>query len=685
MPERTPFKGKSAPAVQLSWAWVALSTVCILAIVSAPEISSFVVVIRDIIGDSIPASDFWAVYCSFQDGYAEWRERPIVEWLLGPRVSCLTISNGKRCVYFALNWPFSFVPATVVYYAEQVTLLSVLGCFASAASFAFYAITRQCIYKVVDTDKRPFLQFVKWVGLIAGLISTYVVCPAVACSIVAWWFVSVSVAVINSTPYRLPYVKVVDDGFLDDPWLTPDPLSAARKSGVTERKEMACPGSHSAPVTFDKVPYAFLICTPGWEGVLGFGFRIHIGGHDRVVTAKHVYDAAMERDTSIWIAGKSGRTSFKPKVMMSSRALDYVYIESPVKQLSAAGVVRGTYCTSSENLPVSILSPPTDDSGTFMYSSCGVARSRSAFRVSYVANTIKGSSGSPIYTTKGIIGVHTGSNGDRSSPRNYGSILVDPSVDFRAAMSTDSADDGVVETTAPRRKGFAVYDEDLMEAERILDLAFGPEGNASHAYFPVSGLKFGRASISAEDKWEEMQERLKKTGKPLWADMDDDERAEAAAENVEPPQKTQGVALSGATRRVPPSPSNGVFSKTAKSFSSPYGVSLTSKKSENQESAKQTASSTLSDLTQNADLLRTISRLLEQQEKLLSFVNGPHQTEAQKQKPHPSDIRPALSKPAASPQKKSPRTSSSGCSPSIQPATKPINTTISKIGAGKVK
>lgn len=620
---------------------------------------------------------------SLIEAYRDWRIKTPARIALG-RIPCST-----------LNWdehPNCYSPR---FYSEMVLLLSVLCCFAIATIFTVYTTVKIYSYKVVDADKRPLLRWLRIMCAFAFLIVAHYLFPALAYAAVSWWATSLAYSGYNTTPYTLPCVKVKEEENFLDPWYSPSILVAARKLGAKEQKEMACPGVESIPTSMEKLSYTFLICTPKWGEVIGMGFRISIEGRDRLVTALHVYEAAMDRSDKLWIAGKSGRVCFKPTLTMRTKQLDYVYLESPANQLSSAGITKATHCVSSMGLPTSVVSPPTDESELVMYSSCAMPAPRGAFKVSYRANTIKGSSGSPLYTSKGVFGVHTGCNGDYDDPRNFGSVLVTCKDLLTISQKSDKK-----ETAAPLLRGAAHHDFNLVyniedgsvSEEDLIDFVgsdmyeFEESGNV---YLPTAGNRVGRP-VSYEEPidWDTIR-RLTRTSRKV--NFGSDTSSQFSRENANPPFKTPMAGASGARLAAfPPSTPDGASSKTAVpslKSSSTLSSSMTSalRKSEIPESARPVSNSQQLDLSLDADLLQIISLLLERQRQSPNSQNGPHQTAVLEQKQHPSGTKPVLSKAATSLPKRSPRTSSTGCSDTTLSATKPTKMVTSKVGAGKTK
>lgn len=152
-----------------------------------------------------------------------------------------------------------------------------------------------------------------------------------------------------------------------------------------------------------------------------------------LVTAKHVWDASRfpdEEGDDQLVLGKrfdgEWRTLIaRPKIVAYSNKLDVVLLKVGDGVYSSLALRAESIVPFTKNTFLNVLSPGAD--GYDYNVSSSTAEVARAFELRYLASTVAGSSGSPLYNSKGVFGIHTGYEKDADSGLfyNIGTVLED--------------------------------------------------------------------------------------------------------------------------------------------------------------------------------------------------------------------------------------------------------------------
>lgn len=207
-------------------------------------------------------------------------------------------------------------------------------------------------------------------------------------------------------------------------------ISEVSEGDVVYRKEMA---TKVAPSRRIKNPPEF-VCSITREDEenqythIGFASFVRLPKYGNVVmTAKHVFEAAIQQDDYCRLT-RGGRTikctAQDMKLLAFSDTLDTVYFRASNKIGSVLGVSYKNATKFEKSSIATVLSPPAEDDEERMFrQATSRVALRGPFQIEYDASTAYGSSGSPIYNSSGVFGIHTGSNGDAKAPKNHGSLF----------------------------------------------------------------------------------------------------------------------------------------------------------------------------------------------------------------------------------------------------------------------
>lgn len=205
---------------------------------------------------------------------------------------------------------------------------------------------------------------------------------------------------------------------------TPPPNSykGASETMPVPRKEMAA-GIHAVEAG-PEPPFVVHIVSP--EGHrLGMASVIKRAGRIVLLTATHVVASALEFGDGLHYE-KNGRTTrlLKPTIRWQVHGesgyddFDVTAIDCPEAVTSGLGVKVGKLAKYREGAIVTVLSPDNKKA-------TGKLTLIAPFRVKYRMSTAPGSSGSPLFNSEGVHGVHTGCNGNREEPLNFGTLLAE--------------------------------------------------------------------------------------------------------------------------------------------------------------------------------------------------------------------------------------------------------------------
>jgi len=286
----------------------------------------------------------------------------------------------------------------------------------------------------------------------------------------------------------------------------PSPPVVANKEDPSEQLEMANPIFPSKAI---KLPSCVVsVISP--DGMhLGFGTFVNTTGTGKVlVTAMHVFRASLQHSTELRLRNSAGVANTPYKygeywVVRASNALDQVYLSLPNSFSSVLAVKCAEQGMYDPSKPITVLSPPTTEGGAFE-SSVSKATVQSPLRLKYPATTIPGSSGSPLFQGKAVVGIHVSGAREDGKIVNRGTALLGVPAGETSSKAAerpwtfDDGDDFTVE------EGFEEIDDYLDVAERkrgsrILYKAGGKRVMVA-AFATVNKPKFQPAEYWADDE-----------------------------------------------------------------------------------------------------------------------------------------------------------------------------------------
>jgi hypothetical protein len=172
---------------------------------------------------------------------------------------------------------------------------------------------------------------------------------------------------------------------------------------------------------------------PGYPGigeVYGTIFRLEYGSSSVAVTAAHVMQSLKreQEDGKVIYIHSRGRNTplpngFKIVLMSPIKHLDYVGMEfsQAFWSVIGLGMLKMRPNTPTSGCSVSVYSPKRD--GTWCKGYGNMTDKLGLLKIKHTASTLQGSSGSPIMTQRGILGIHTAGHTSSTEQYNVASYL----------------------------------------------------------------------------------------------------------------------------------------------------------------------------------------------------------------------------------------------------------------------
>nr|APP90904.1 RdRp polyprotein [Soybean yellow common mosaic virus] len=176
-------------------------------------------------------------------------------------------------------------------------------------------------------------------------------------------------------------------------------------NGDEQSNESAILGSFYSAVKPGDEP-ASLVAIKSGAHTIGFGCRTKIDGGDVLLTANHVWNSAAKPDA----LAKSGKQvvieDWEVPVSSDHQMLDFVAVRVPSCVWSKLGVKSTPLVCPSAKDVVTCYGGPTSDE---LLSSVGhCSPTEFAWKVTHNCPTAAGWSGTPLYSSRGVVGMHTG-------------------------------------------------------------------------------------------------------------------------------------------------------------------------------------------------------------------------------------------------------------------------------------
>jgi len=151
---------------------------------------------------------------------------------------------------------------------------------------------------------------------------------------------------------------------------------------------------------------ASLVAIKSGPQTIGFGCRTKIDGEDCLLTANHVWNNSM-RPTALAKAGKQVAVEeWDIPVSCDHKMLDFVVVCVPKHVWSKLGVKATQLVCPSDKDTVTCYGGPSSDSLLSGVGTCG--RSDFSWKLTHSCPTAAGWSGTPIYSSRGVVGMHVG-------------------------------------------------------------------------------------------------------------------------------------------------------------------------------------------------------------------------------------------------------------------------------------
>nr|UHS71708.1 MAG: polyprotein P2a [Sobemovirus sp.] len=181
--------------------------------------------------------------------------------------------------------------------------------------------------------------------------------------------------------------------------------SSCKLKDTEQSNESAVLGSFYSTVKPGDEP-ASLVAIKSGDHTIGFGCRTKIDGDDVLLTAFHVWNNVMKPDG----LAKNGKQvlvdDWQVPVASAHKMLDFVAVKVPQFVWSKLGVkATPLVCPSSKDVVTCYGGASSDE----LLSSVGNSSlSEFAWKLTHTCPTAAGWSGTPIYSSRGVVGMHTG-------------------------------------------------------------------------------------------------------------------------------------------------------------------------------------------------------------------------------------------------------------------------------------
>lgn len=280
-------------------------------------------------------------------------------------------------------------------------------------------------------------------------------------------------------------------------------LNPALKYGI---QETVCAESLNSAVQPGGEPASTVAILDSGDRVIGFGARVK-KPHSRkslLVTAFHVVRKV--RFGPIYLAKYSTAEKAVKKVEIArswdfdflarDQNLDILALDVPSAVWSLLGVKAADVYMAGQNQVVTCYGGSRLDS---LLSTVGTANYRSELSITHTCTTSKGWSGAPVYSSKGIIGIHT-SSGDVGI--NNVATLLWPLMDENETFY----DDGILKEVEPEEMVGLEHEETFVHGRGTYKM-----GQGIYAWVPAEYHDPG------------VLDRARKRGKKMWADWAEDD------------------------------------------------------------------------------------------------------------------------------------------------------------------
>nr|6M78_A Chain A, Polyprotein [Sesbania mosaic virus] len=169
--------------------------------------------------------------------------------------------------------------------------------------------------------------------------------------------------------------------------------------------ESAVLGSFYSPVKAGDEP-ASLVAIKSGPTTIGFGCRTKIDGEDCLLTAHHVWCNSM-RPTGLAKAGKQVSVEdWEISMSSSDKMLDFAIVRVPTHVWSKLGVKSTPLvCPSSKDV---ITCYGGSSSDCLMSGVGSSSTSEFTWKLTHTCPTAAGWSGTPLYSSRGVVGMHVG-------------------------------------------------------------------------------------------------------------------------------------------------------------------------------------------------------------------------------------------------------------------------------------
>lgn len=149
---------------------------------------------------------------------------------------------------------------------------------------------------------------------------------------------------------------------------------------------------------------ASLVTVKSGSQVIGFGCRTKIDGDDCLLTACHVWN---NRPTALAKAGKQVEVSdWEVPVSSDHKMLDFVVVKVPTHVWSKLGVKATQLVCPSDKDTITCYGGSSSDCLLSGVGTC--SRSEFSWKLTHSSPTAAGWSGTPLYSSRGVVGMHVG-------------------------------------------------------------------------------------------------------------------------------------------------------------------------------------------------------------------------------------------------------------------------------------
>ncbi|AEO16606.1 protease/VPg [Soybean yellow common mosaic virus] len=271
-------------------------------------------------------------------------------------------------------------------------------------------------------------------------------------------------------------------------------------NGDEHSNESAILGSFYSAVKPGDEP-ASLVAIKSGPHTIGFGCRTKIDGEDALLTANHVWNGAAKPDALAKNGKQVAVEDWAVPVSSDHQMLDFVAVRVPSCVWSKLGVKSTPLVCPSAKDAVTCYGGPSSDELLSSVGNC--SPTEFAWKVTHNCPTAAGWSGTPLYSSRGVVGMHTGFENIGKMNRGVNMFYV---------------------------ANYLLRSQETLPPElSVIEIPFEDVETRSYEFLEVEIVGRGKAKLGKREfAW------IPESGK-YWADQDEDE--------LPPPPKMQGGKL----------------------------------------------------------------------------------------------------------------------------------------------